>query len=390
MALRVLYFTLICLLVSAENDGQLTTVKESDVKHQNDNTTILLNHLIQHTSSVNLVQRETLNDIPSYILLKEDRLSLLPRTFTICSTASSSIGEIVLFTLLNDDGNQVLNGFFSNEAVRTKGKKESETGFFISGAWISTPSALGLVFPQEWVRSCLALSTESGLAQGVVEGQLVLNQTFEILTQDGVLPRNLRNRLLLGALQWEGDWYASSGKVSNLNVFSSALSTEAMKKITTDNTASGECDLEGDYLAWKDMEWNMRGRVGKENEKQENICDLRQELIIFHTPFQNMFSCMELCTKFGTRAPSIVTFDEWSSLQLFLKEELFDKSLNSTLKIWMSVLKTDDQWRDFYSNQLVEYPALKTNNESEVSGKWWERQSCVAQGNTNRLYFHKK
>ena len=180
----MLYFTLICLLVSAEIDGQLTTVKENDVKRQNNDTTILLNHFIQHTSSVNLVQRETLNDIPSYILLKEDRISLLPRTFTICSSASSSIGEIVLFTLLNDDGNQVLNGFFSNEAVRTKGKKESETGFFISGTWISTPSVLGLVFPQEWVRSCLALSTESGLAQGVVEGQLVVNQTFEMLTRD--------------------------------------------------------------------------------------------------------------------------------------------------------------------------------------------------------------
>ena len=137
----MLYFTLICLLVSAEIDGQLTTAKEDDVKHQNNDTTILLNHFIQHTSSVNLVQRETLNDIPSYILLKEDPISLLPRTFTICSSASSSIGEIIFFTLLNDDGNQVLNGFFSNEAVRTKGKKESETGFFILGTWISTPSA---------------------------------------------------------------------------------------------------------------------------------------------------------------------------------------------------------------------------------------------------------
>ena len=224
MALQVLYFSLICLLLSAEI-GQLTTIKENDVKHQNNDTTILLNHFIQHTSSVNLVQRETLNDIPSYILLKEDGIRLLPRTFTICSSASSSIGEIVLFTLLNDDGNQVLNGFFSNEAGNeTKSKKESETGFFISGTWISTPSALGVVFPQEWVRSCLALSTKSGLAQGVVEGQLVVNQTFELLTQEGVLPRNLRNRLLLGALQWEDNWYASSTKVSNLNIFSSALS----------------------------------------------------------------------------------------------------------------------------------------------------------------------
>ena len=88
----------------------------------------------------------------------------------------------------------------------------------------------------------------------------------------------------------------------------------------------------------------MQGRVGEEVEKQENLCDLRQELLIFYTPFQNMFSCMELCTKFGVRAPSIVTFDEWSSLQLFLKEKLFDKSLNNSLKIWMSVLKTDDEW----------------------------------------------
>ena len=351
----------------------------------NDNTSVVLNYIIKHSS--NMVQEENLEEIQSYAQLEEDKTNRLSSAFTICSTASSSSGEIIFFTLLGEDDNQVLSAFFSNEEARKGGKKNSYAGLFVSGMWTVAPSPFGLVFPNERVRSCVAISTESGIVHGVVEGHVMLNQTFEDLTHKDRFPQGLAGKLLLGVLQWEGTWFASSNKISNLNIFSSALSVDQMRRITSDDS-KGECGRKGDYLAWEDMVWSVRGRVGKEIEDQDNVCRLRREFLVFYTRFQNMFSCMHLCPKFGTRVPSIVTFEKWSRLQLFLKEEVFDRPLNKSLKIWMSMVKKKDEWRDFYNDQLVQYQAVtKTGNESTVSGghRWWERQSCVAQGNTDRF-----
>ena len=127
----------------------------------NDNTSVVLNYIIKHSS--NMVQEENLEEIQSYAQLEEDKTNRLSSAFTICSTASSSSGEIIFFTLLGEDDNQVLSAFFSNEEARKGGKKNSYAGLFVSGMWTDAPSPLGLVFPNERVRSCVAISTESGI-----------------------------------------------------------------------------------------------------------------------------------------------------------------------------------------------------------------------------------
>ena len=143
------------------------------------------------------------------------------------------------------------------------------------------------------------------------------NKTFEVLTEESVLPQGLAGRLLLGLLQYKNNWYTSDGKISNVNIFSSALSTEAMRAVTTE----GEARRKGDYLAWEDMEWNLHGKVSKEAEQKDQIYHRKQNILLFYTQFQRMDACMTLCQKFGTRSPPIVTFEEWSSLQLLVSQE---------------------------------------------------------------------
>ena len=63
------------------------------------------------------------------------------------------------------------------------------------------------------------------------------------------------DELVLGTRSIGGVWFAPSHKVTNVNIFSSALSIERMKRMT-----GGErCVEEGDYLAWADMEWILHG-----------------------------------------------------------------------------------------------------------------------------------
>ena len=357
-------------------------------ENQNDNTrTTVLHSVIKHSSPGAMVEGERLEDLGAYIELRRDPINRLPSAFTICSTAMSSTGDIIFFTLLGEDGNQVLMALFSNDGARRKGQKQTNAALFVSETMVAAPTILGLVFPKVWLRSCLALSTESGLVQWVVEGHLLLNNTFEVLTEENVLPHGLAGRLLHGLLQWENHWYTSDGKISNVNIFSSALSIEAMRGITSEGM-NGECDKKGDYLAWEDMEWNLHGKVSKEAEQKDRICRLKQNITLFYTKFPHMDVCMTLCQKFGTRSPSVVTFEEWSSLQLFLKQELFDRLPNNSLKVWMSMRKKGDQWRDFYDSQLIQYQPVSSGNAvSAVSENWLDKR-CVAQGSEERWYPH--
>ena len=86
-----------------------------------------------------------------------------------------------------------------------------------------------MVFPHQWTRSCLALSTESGLVRWAVDGRLVADKVIEDLRQTvGNRPTDLTNKLLLGPERWTPGWISFSNKVSILNIFSSALTTSRL------------------------------------------------------------------------------------------------------------------------------------------------------------------
>ena len=69
---------------------------------------------------------------------------------------------------------------------------------------------------------------------------------------------DLAGKLIIGALKYSEGWKSISHKVASLNAFSSALSVEEMKKKTEEG--SNICDAKGDYLSWKDMQWETYGK----------------------------------------------------------------------------------------------------------------------------------
>ena len=129
------------------------------------------------------------------------------------------------------------------------------------------------------------------------------------------------------------------------------LSIEKMEVMTR----GVSCAEEGDYLAWRDMEWILHGQARKETIEKEETCEEKPLVDLFYTPFPSMDSCMHTCENLGTRAPSVATFEEWSRLQAFLKKKIFEKGLN-TLQIWLSITdrQAEDVWKDFYTREVLQ------------------------------------
>ena len=86
-------------------------------------------------------------------------------------------------------------------------------------------------------------------------------------------------------------------------------------------TSDTNCVENGDYLAWEDMEWVLHGEAKLETVEKEKSCGATSLLNFYKALFQAK-TCMHHCQNLGTRVPSVGTFDEWSSLQAFLKEHV--------------------------------------------------------------------
>ena len=99
--------------------------------------------------------KETLEEVHTYAWLKRDPRADLPPSFTICSSVMTTYGsEQTFFTLLGKDGNKWLSSFLKVAGDRTS--------FF---HWKWADSELPPIFTHQWVRSCVAVNSESGLLQ---------------------------------------------------------------------------------------------------------------------------------------------------------------------------------------------------------------------------------
>ena len=233
----------------------------------------------------------------------------------------------------------------------------------------------------------MTINTTSGFIQWVVEGTLVLTTTSEQVKQsESKRPKDLSNRIVLGAQSYGGVWSATIHKVTNLNIFSSALSVEDMKTMTG---AEG-CIKEGDYLAWQDMEWVLHGQARIETVEKEEPCKGEPYVNLYYTPFPGMEACMHHCENLGTRVPSVANSQDWATLQHSLKKNLYDKGLN-TLRLWLPIddKKSEGEWRDFYTKSVINYTLPwvgskpnggKAQNCAYLNdGDRWDDQSCDRQ-----------
>ena len=174
-----------------------------------------------------------------------------------------------------------------------------------------------LFFPNQWIRSCVAFDSSSGLINWVVEGRPIL--LSEKLKSPLNFPKNLGGKLIMGALSFGGKWKSVSSNLTNLNIFSSALPIEKMKNMTGGNN----CVEKGDYLAWEDMEWLLHGKANLDTVTAlEEPCDGEPLVNLYNANFPGMDSCKHHCENSGSRAPSVVAFGDWINLQSFLNAKV--------------------------------------------------------------------
>ena len=294
--------------------------------------------------------KATLEEVDTYAELKEDPSSALPPAFTICSTimAESRPSSIWLtfFTILDNDRAQIM------APVSNPGSLERLfIIIFVQGTSKQVLAQIPPMFPNRWTRSCLALNTTSGMINWVVEGTLVLTTISEEVKNLTSQPKDLSNKIVLSAKSYGGNWFSASQKVTNMNIFESALSIEKMKSVT-----GGEnCLEEGDYLAWADMEWILHGEARIETIDKEEPCRKEPLVNLYYTQFSGMDACMHHCQNLGSRVPSVTDFQDWTALQNHLKLELYDKGLNN-LRLWLPVedRKIEGEWRDFYTGRSIQ------------------------------------
>ena len=103
------------------------------------------------------------------------------------------------------------------------------------------------------------------------------------------------------------------------------------------------------------MEWILHGHARRETTEKEETCQEKPLVDLYYTQFPGMDSCMHHCQNLGSQVPSVASFEEWTKLQRFLKNSLFDKGLY-TLEIWLPISdrETEDIWKDFYTGEVVQ------------------------------------
>ena len=104
----------------------------------------------------------SLKNDDTYSVLKNDRRASLPSSFTICISVLVTPDngyEISLFTLLGNDGQAWFSPIFATFTGFVDGRGH-QLLYRTENQFVENTTAW--MFPQQWVRSCLALNTLSG------------------------------------------------------------------------------------------------------------------------------------------------------------------------------------------------------------------------------------
>ena len=147
----------------------------------------------------------SLDDVSSLAVLAKDSRGALPETFTICSDIMSLLStaenRLMFFNLLGNNEEQLF-------AVIAPGGNLYTTWGIIGH--------IATFFPNQWLRSCMAIDTVSGMINWVVDGDLVANKTIAVL-KDSDTSFKLNAKIILGAFQTPSkEWQVYSNKLTNL------------------------------------------------------------------------------------------------------------------------------------------------------------------------------
>ena len=226
------------------------------------------------------------------------------------------------------------------------------------------------VFPLEWMTFCISLDSITGRIRLVANGHLLLDSNDNQLVKSFWKPSTIKIWLLLHFIEIDGE---NSGKISNFNLFSSALTPERMKQLT--KAGAEECGSFGDLLSWKQTDvWKPSGNATFQtvSDPHEAPCWKPSQLHVYLGEF-NQPMCMQHCQKIvGGRAPPVGTLEEWQNYTSQL--DALTKSSSQLGYIWLASTEGNsiegkltrwkhwpkkitpdfDVWRDYYTGEVSE------------------------------------
>ena len=318
---------------------------------------------------------DSYQDAPNYARLTHDPNSFLPPSFTICLGVSITInkGQQMLVTIRGKDDKPFLGAAFST--IVENNDHNTLLNLIIGSTWISMVHPGDAMLPNQWVRNCLSFSFENGMVEWVIDGKVAasvnITETLREESKEALknMPANLTGKIILGAIETPGGWVSPGNRVTNLNIFASALSTEKTISMTT--PGGDNCGEGGDYLEWADMQWALYGQAVIENVSKEEPCTVDPKMYVYYSEF-NWIGCMRHCQNMGGRIPKIVTFEESQRVQSFLKK--FYASVSYKLGgYWLSVRDDEEEgvWRDFYTKEVMEQNGSFTGVQPTGSPGWY-------------------
>ena len=332
----------------------------------------------------------SLKDIDTYSELKNDPQASLPSSFTICVS--------VLVT--SDDQNPSLFTLLGNDERPWFSPMIQQFDFVGKQFYYATPNQnvkfdTMRMFPNQWVRSCLALDTLSGLVQWVARGELVDNSTLAGITNN--VPTDLSGKLILGSVYFtfRVKWQLSRNKLTKLEIFSSTLSVEKM----TEYTKGEGCGDEGDYLAWNKMQWNFHGEGEIEHMEAEESCTMQPFNFYFlNADDAGAFdwkSCMDFCQNLGgSRVPPMTSLPQWERVRSYASKKEIDVGFENLFWVPIHDEEKEGEWRDFYNHQVLNFTTSWANKEPNgeksencavtLNGAWYDadcnsKGSCLCQ-----------
>ena len=217
----------------------------------------------------------------SVTLAKDTSRRPLPRQFTICNSGFFAFlitqginSSMWWFKILTEAMNDDWIFLYSYTPFKETASEDIKVGLgiVVNGAWLGPKKMWPLRF-NRWQHLCIAVDLDKEVFSFAADGYLL--DDLEVKGMSKGAPTSLDGRLLQDSSQMT----VANYMMGNMQVFGRKLSNEEMISIT----GGGEdCGREGDYLAWKEMQWDVKGKVrGWVNVTWNEMCSGKNAVFRF-------------------------------------------------------------------------------------------------------------
>ena len=274
----------------------------------------------------------------------------MPRDFTICAAYmvqawTTAYSAANLFNLYNGFGS------WWGDVNLFAGRNYTQVEVNLGKVSVIAQSD-HLLFPLTWSSVCVSLDSLTGMVQIIYNGNILKERVYqEAMDLDVWRPDDLD--IVVGYSVIGED----TGMLSQLNIFSSPLSTARMVALT--QAGGEECGAPGDYVSWEEAQWKLTSHAKMEVVGElEGPCRRESQVNVFTPPAGYLWShidCMEHCQKLGRgRSPPVRTLEEWD----WMKKEVhaITPDISHLPYLWLAATdeEVEGEWSDAYTGEELD------------------------------------